>query len=696
MVIVSRSGPHAGSASRAVSIRADDRDGLRRWLSDAVRQVGLPPVGADSRAVLLVRFTPPTPTNSGLVHELIDVLFEIGWPSVAVAGRLTQRDVDSGRDDVIAMAADAGFGGSTGAGRIYDVLDLATKLSVATVPPTSVLSARVVSSVWESAGLRIVIARGVPDPVDGYLGCLETLLAAAPAVPGAEPGDVAADLLTHLPPDLSIVDATASSDGADDLAAGSMAATAVLSDDCLLADVVMARLHSIDPAMSRLLRAALSAPGLPAEYVIEGDQTPLGWPPSASPLLADALHGLAASAPALERVIESLLAGPGDDADEVLRWLQRTLLPVLEPTGPAGPALLAGLAYSITGSANWLQGWMTVLAKDRLERVEVPLGFDPNRYAQTDFDGIAGYLAGFDPLIDSASVVDEGMKWCQHDRAVLFEVERVIDAPFGDFVERVDISRGIGLMADYLGGRVVPVQHDSEGRVVWQAERNLYLPQPNYLALWGGLPIDVCKIEKVEYPPGARRLLWRTVLSPNQSATYDDGSLTFADEGGGRTRLTVRGRQLFALPPFWQAVDLDRFPEFKAPLVTDAYRRFFTVTFDNIEASYEGRDFLIGRAAANPGPLPTATLTALLEMAREWLAATPLTDRIRDRFARPRPEPVTVDRDGFRHFTAAPLATAPASAATPDSVGAFTALLQTLAADYVTAFGMDSSRSAPL
>ena len=34
------------------------------------------------------------------------------------------------------------------------------------------------------------------------------------------------------------------------------------------------------------------------------------------------------------------------------------------------------------------------------------------------------------------------------------------------------------------------------------AERNIYLPEPNYLALWGGLPIDVCKIELVEYHEG--------------------------------------------------------------------------------------------------------------------------------------------------------------------------------------------------
>ena len=39
----------------------------------------------------------------------------------------------------------------------------------------------------------------------------------------------------------------------------------------------------------------------------------------------------------------------------------------------------------------------------------------------------------------------------------------------------------------------------------------------------------------------------------------------------------------------------------KAPLVTDAYRRFFNATFDNFEACFEGRPYRIG--ADTPPPL---------------------------------------------------------------------------------------------
>ena len=65
-----------------------------------------------------------------------------------------------------------------------------------------------------------------------------------------------------------------------------------------------------------------------------------------------------------------------------------------------------------------------------------------------------------------------------------------------------------------------------------QAERNIYLPQPNYLVLYQGKPIDVSKLEVVEYEADRHRLYWKTVLSENGSATYDDGIATFERDHG--------------------------------------------------------------------------------------------------------------------------------------------------------------------
>ncbi len=220
-------------------------------------------------------------------------------------------------------------------------------------------------------------------------------------------------------------------------------------------------------------------------------------------------------------------------------------------------------------------------SKDNVRRVAVPLGFDTRQYRASDYRAIPKHLSGFKALLTAAPRQHPWLHWCYFDRSVLFSVERVVNAEYADWVARVDVTQGISMMADYLGGRIVPISRDNSGRVIMQAERNIYLPQPNYLAYWGGKLIDVCKIELVEYQPDRCRLSWRTVLSPNDSAIYDDGDLTFADNGDHTTRITISGRQQFRLPPFWEAVDLDRYPDVKNPLVTDAYHRFFSATFDN-------------------------------------------------------------------------------------------------------------------
>ena len=145
--------------------------------------------------------------------------------------------------------------------------------------------------------------------------------------------------------------------------------------------------------------------------------------------------------------------------------------------------------------------------------------------------------------------------------------------------------------------------HDSVGRPVRQAERNIYLPQPNYLVLYQGKPIDVSKLEVVEYGDDRHRLYWKTVGSENGSATYDDGIATF-ERTGESTCITIIGRQLFTLPLFWQVFDLDLVPDLKAVLVTHAYRTFFDRTLANFEALVEGRDIRLGRPVDEPATRP--------------------------------------------------------------------------------------------
>jgi hypothetical protein len=84
----------------------------------------------------------------------------------------------------------------------------------------------------------------------------------------------------------------------------------------------------------------------------------------------------------------------------------------------------------------------------------------------------------------------------------------------------------------------------------------------------------------------------------------------------------------------------------KDELVRDAYRRFFSVTFDNLEASYEGREFRIGADPAAPDqPLATRTLQLVWELATQWLG-----EQLDVPLPPARPTPV-LDVHGFRHFS---------------------------------------------
>ena len=152
--------------------------------------------------------------------------------------------------------------------------------------------------------------------------------------------------------------------------------------------------------------------------------------------------------------------------------------------------------------------------------------------------------------------------------------------------------------------------------------------------------------------------------------------------------MTVLGRQLFTLPPFWQAVDLDRFPDIKAPLVEDAYRRFFAATFANLEACFEGRDHR-SAGTSSVRPLATEQLSMVVDLADEWLTEKPLAERLRDLApARTGPVPV-VDADGFRHFLGpAKLALEPDDATDDEAGSRWRDAARQLAEDCTTAFSV--------
>ena len=230
----------------------------------------------------------------------------------------------------------------------------------------------------------------------------------------------------------------------------------------------------------------------------------------------------------------------------------------------------------------------------------------------------------------------------------------------------MEIHRTIQYMNDYIGGQALATRRDKQGRVTRQVERNLYLPQPNYTAIGGGVAIDVTKIETIEYAPRRQRMFWKTVKSENDSAIADDGVVTF-EALGEDTLVTIWGRQHFRLPPIWAAIDQGLDPAMKRTLVSQAYGQFFNRTFANLEAVSEGRDVRIGKPwsdAPEGEPLPVERLSGFVrKLQSEGRLDVPaaLKGAVR---ASAEIKPLRIDADGFRYFDAGAFS-APAPARSP-------------------------------
>ena len=609
-------------------------------------------------AVVLTRLRQPTPGAPEVVHAVVDLLQERGCSSVVVGASVHSYDRDRGHRSVQDLARLAGLSGRTGTGTPYEVVDLGSDLMAAPVPDTSVLSGHLVSRTWAESSARVVVGRAVTDLTDGYAACLATLLGAAPEVAGAEPADVAADLLAHLPPALAVVDALAASVGPDGGRLPQLldSSRLVVATDVLAAETATATLLGLDRSASPLVQRALAE--LDPGGRTEGLLAPLEGARGAHPLARAAARSVAAE-PRLARVLSAATGGPDDGtaaADPVLSTVRAVLTPlVVAADDPAGHLPLTAVLGAVGAARQGSLAWSTGVDKGTVDRREVPLGFDPAAYPASEYDALPTFFAPFDAMVVGLPENGDGMRWRLVDGATVFQVGREVRADFDEWVARVDVAAGISLMADYLGGRRVTVASTSSGGTtrVHQAERNLYLPQPNYLAAWGGQPIDVCKIELVERSADCHRLTWRTVSSPNGSAEYDDGSLTFTRSPSG-TDVVVRGRQLFALPATWAGIDLAAVPELRNPLLEEAYRRFFTTTFDNLEACFEGREFRIGRPPMDPTePLLTQALDLVLGAVTDWLGDGPSASKGAGSVGDARTSGPEVDAQGFRHVRGA-------------------------------------------
>jgi len=627
----------------------------------------------------------PAGTQPLLVEHLVDLLGEHGYERVAVGMTLGNEDEWLDGRDLRRVTDVAGYRRVTDDGRPYEIVDLSEDVVAVRFPPSSALHGSGLSQRWVGADYRITFAKNRTHEEHGFALCLHNMLGALPLKDRLYhyrgrlmPWDVCTDLLRCAPAQFAVIDAVSSSHGSG----GSrrpeplVTATIIASSSTLLADWVGALKMGVDPHLSALNHHALTTIGLPAAYDVVGDMDPYkGWSNVHPALLAgtrrinDSIGLSRALAPLTTGVDRSLFAFKSAALEHANRVLHAVAAPAADDpvAGRAAIWLNAWLATAAEG----VDAWRTLFAKDQLRWRDVSLGLDTDCLCPADYEAVDAYVEPLEQLIRATPGDHGGMRWRYLDESVLFEFSRVLPITYEQFTARVDISRAIQYMQDYIGGRCVPIAWDAAGRVTHQAERNIYLPQPNYLVLYGGDAIDVTKLEHVTYTEHRQRIRWRTVTSANGSAQYDDGSVCFAHVDGGYTEITVTGRQRFTLPPFWQAVDLDSMPEIKNPLVSDAYYTFFDGTMSNFEAAYAGREYRIGqpwcsdegeRDGADRAPTSALDIGTVVHRAGELLrrAQSTATAGALPRVTAGR-DPGTLDEDGFRVFEPKPAARGPRS-----------------------------------
>jgi uncharacterized protein (DUF362 family) len=589
----------------------------------------------------------PTGTLPALVEHLVDLLAEHGYTTVAVGAGPDAFEHILDNRDVLVVADLGGYRYVTERDNAYDVVDLSEDLVDAPFPPSSALHGSALAEPWVEADIRISFAKNKTHAEHGFALSVHNLLGALPMRDRAyhyrarlKPWDTCVDLLRSTQVHVAIVDAIVSNHGpmGDRAPRPLRTDTVIAGTDPVLVDFVAAAKMNADPYASPVNAKALHDIGLPARYAMRGDLAPYpGWD-NVHPLQTSSLRKIDES-PRLATHLLSATVRPDPELfpfkRDVTAKLNQFSAPVL-----AAPWAAWGYAW-LAAVLDGIEAWRTMFAKDALARLEVPLDLDLGSFSRADYEGVVDYLAPLEQLVRAVPPDENGLRWRYVDGSVLFHYAKVLPVDFDRFVGAVPVRNAITFMKDYIGGQTVAIHRDAEGRVTHQAERNVYLPQPNWMVLYGGSVIDVAKLESIHYGEDEHKIVWRTVHSSNDSATHDDGSVRFTRAGSG-TEVTVVARQKFKLPPFWQMVDLDRLPEIKNRFVGAEYFKFFDETVENFARASAGDDIRIGRAWE---PLHGETgdersEVDLMTRAREFVG----------RFGGGQEPDGTLDENGFRHF----------------------------------------------
>lgn len=517
-----------------------------------------------------------------------------------------------------------------------------------------------VDGAWANADVRISFAKAKTDDAWGYALSAANLLGLVSAQGDAahwRAEDAVLQLLRACPPHFALIDAVIGSHGR----AGSRVANAIATDTViasshtLLADWIGALKMGADPHVSPINARALSRIGLPLVWELVGDASPwAGWR-NPSITLIESVRSRARW-PELDAFATAVLQ-PTDREhfpfrDVIVDQVSATVLNQLNRVSDANvrdwvESMLAGVLATIAGSR---EVFSTNVTKGDVLRSLAPITLDLMTIAPAEYDATVGIVASQERVLHGTPTDPRGFQFRTVGGHIHFAARRQLPLPFDDFVARVDVSASIRNMNDYVGGSWRVIDRDAAGRPLRQAERNIYLPQPNWTGVFGGEEIDVEKLEVMTYADDAHRIDWRTVLSPNNSADSDDGAMTFLRTPAGQTEVQIIARQRFRLPTVLAAARIERWPVVHGELVADAYARFFDGTMSNLRAAYDGREFRIGKAPVRVGVMDEGSdLRALLT------GAISLISRVLG-WAQPVEQhsgtttPLAIDDLGFAHF----------------------------------------------
>lgn len=616
----------------------------------------------------------PSGTDPILVEYLVDLLHDRGFRQVAIGDGRNCADGWLHNRDSLVVPDLIGYRFETARKRPYDLVDLQGDLAVP--PATEAGSCNRFSAHWVGAGYRINFAKNKTHEEYAFALCVHNLIGVV-AQRGEDrqrqlrsAPDDCLDLLRRAPPDFNIIDGFVSCHGAAGQRAPSRMETHtfIASSDALLADWIGAAKMGLDPHASPVNDAPLKQIGLPARYRIDGDLAPYPLWRNVHPLLShtarlrhqtDDLGRI--TEPWFQTVNRELFPFKDFYNDRINSFLAPLMAQLDKNSRSFGMVIL--LNYAIAKLGAVIRAQYTLFSKGKLRRRVAPLEIDLASYDRSAYESIPGYLAPYEQILAGAPANRMGLRWRLVDGSVLFSCAHTFPIPFQNFVRKVDITRSIQYMNDYIGGSAVAVRRDNRGRVTHQAERNLYLQQPNWMVLFGGDLIDVEKLEFIDYRPDRQTIYWRTVGSPNASASYDDGSVAFLRDGTDQTTVKIFARQQFSLPLFFHAFDVNLLPGIRDPIIENGYATFFAGTVANLRAKYEGHDFRIGQ---DDGVAEISGDVRLRDLARYLAtAATALGELLRHRedvvnfgkwlFPTDSGGPSStafkeLDRHGFRHF----------------------------------------------